>query len=219
VPSCGTPDDYAVVIVDSASHFWRAKGGTLDIADGKYGGWKEARPAQDDLVQGILSSPSHVIVCARSKMKHEQRQEKGRWVVDKLGMEAVQDSTSNTKLNVSLTLDMDHTLTVAKSRTIAVPVGRTFAPGHATEFAEAYREWLAGGEPPAPGHVVKELTDALNALPPAARKSAKGEFVARFGKPDQLRENQVDEARTFVAGLGDHHPDSVLPDDQEGDVA
>src|SRR4051794_16392214 len=41
---------YDVVIVDSFSHFWSGQGGTLDIADGRFTGWKEARPVQREAV-------------------------------------------------------------------------------------------------------------------------------------------------------------------------
>ena len=39
-------ETYDAIIVDSFSHFWTGSGGTLDIADGKFGGWKTARPGQ-----------------------------------------------------------------------------------------------------------------------------------------------------------------------------
>ena len=70
--------EYAVVIVDSTSHFWRKEGGTLDIAGGKFTGWKDARPAQEDLVQALLDCHAHVILCARSKMEHVQEEINGR---------------------------------------------------------------------------------------------------------------------------------------------
>jgi hypothetical protein len=192
-------DSHAVVVVDSLSHFWRGDGGVLSIADGKYTGWKDARPAQADMVEAILGCSAHVILCARSKVAHEQVQERGRWVVKKLGLQVVQDDELEYEINVALELDMDHSLTVAKSRTVAVPVGRTFAAGHAEDFATLYRDWLSVGEPPAPGEVVVALRERIEALPEDARKACKQEFVARIGKPDHLKESQIPDAVDLVA--------------------
>lgn len=191
---------YDVVIVDSLSHFWQADGGTLDIADGKFGGWKTARPAQHDLVDGILAAQAHVIVCVRSKVKYEQTQNtNGKHVVTKIGLSPVQDSDLEYEVNVSVGLDMDHAVTVMKSRTTALPVGRVFRPSHAAEMAELYREWLAGGEPPADRAVVDGLVKRLNALDDEAKKAAKREWVARLGRPEQLRESMVADAEALVA--------------------
>src|SRR5687767_7180971 len=62
--------DFEVVMVDSASHFWQAEGGTLDIAGGRHTGWNEARPEQNHLVQCFKNAPAHVILCTRSKMEY-----------------------------------------------------------------------------------------------------------------------------------------------------
>ena len=211
--------DYDVVIVDSLTHFWRATGGTLDIANGKFTGWAEARPAQEDLVQAILSADAHVIACVRSKMKHEQVLENGKHVVKKLGVGPIQDDDLEYEMNVSLSVDMGHTLAVAKSRTVALPVGREFKPGHAVDMAELYRDWLKGGEPPAGRDVIDGLVSRLNALPDKARAAAKQEFVATLGRPEHLTESQAADAEALVArheiaGDGGEVPDSP-PDGTE----
>lgn len=141
--------DYDVVMVDSLTHFWGATGGTLDIADGKFGGWKVARPAQNDIVSAILSTPAHVIVCVRSKIEHVQEKDErtGKQVVKKLGMAPQQDGTLEYELNLAVEMDIEHRMAVSKSRTTAVPVGRMFAPGHARDLAQTYAEWLKSGEP------------------------------------------------------------------------
>lgn len=189
-----------VIIVDSTTHFWRYEGGTLDIADGAYTGWKEARPAQDDMVRAVLRTDAHVILCTRSKMKHEQVQENGKWKVNKLGMAPIQDDDLEYEMNVSLTLDMGHQLSVAKSRTTTVPVGREYKPGRALEFAETYREWLAGGEPPADHADLDALRERIKALgTPELRKACRGAFVAELCKPDYLRASQVQAASDLIA--------------------
>lgn len=191
--------EFAVIIVDSLSHFWRGEGGTLDIADGKFTGWKAARPAQEDLVAALLRTDAHFIGCSRSKVEHVQEVENGKHVVKKLGMAVIQDDTLEYELNVAAELAMDHTIAVSKSRTIAIPVGRTFKAGHAEDFATLYGDWLKGGEPPAPQQLVEALTRRMNALPEAHRVACKQEFLAAFGRPEHLRESQLEDAETFVA--------------------
>lgn len=211
---------YDVVIVDSLTHFWQATGGTLDIANGKFTGWKEARPAQEDLVRAILSADAHVLVCVRSKMKHEQVVEDGKHKVHKLGMGPIQDADLEYEVNVSVSIDMGHTLAIAKSRTTALPVGREFKPGHAVDLAVLYRDWLKGGEPPADRAVIDALVTRLNALPDAARASAKQEFVAMLGRPEHLTESQVTDAEALVtrheiAGRGGEAPEAPTPNGTE----
>lgn len=208
-------ESYDAIVVDSLSHFWRGSGGTLDIADGKFTGWKAARPAQDDLVAGILDTKAHVILCGRAKIDHVQELENGKHVVKKLGMATIQDDTLEYELNVACEIDMEHRLTVAKSRCTTVPVGRTFAPGHAEDFADLYRDWLAGGEPPAEQAKVDALVTAMNDLPAEQRKACKQEFVAKFGRPDHLPESRLAEAEAFVRGHKVSDVEEGLADDPE----
>lgn len=193
--------EYSVVMIDSTSHFWRKKGGTLDIAGGKFTGWADARPAQEDLVDAVLSCGAHVILCVRSKQEHVQEVDPktGKHVVKKLGMAAQQDDDLEYELNIACELDMKHEIAVSKSRCDAVPVGRTFGAGHAQELAELYRDWLKVGEPPAPQAVVDGLVARIQALPDEQRKACKGEFMATLGKPELMREARVPEAEALVA--------------------
>ena len=191
---------FSVVMVDSMSHFWRKSGGTLDVAGGKFGGWKKARPLQEDLVDAILACDAHVILCARSKQAHVQEEdERGRQVVKKLGMAAQQDDDLEYEMNIGCEIDMEHTIAVSKSRCDAVPVGRQFTAGHAGELAELYRDWLKVGEPPASQAAVDALTARIGALPDVERKACKGEFMATLGRPELLREARLAEAEALVA--------------------
>lgn len=212
-------DIYDVVIVDSFTHFWRGSGGTLDIANGKYTGWADARPAQVDVVEAILECPAHTLVCVREKQAHEQVQENGKWVVKKLGLAPIQDDDFEYEVNVSLNLDMKHTLQVAKSRTNAVPVGTQFHAGHAADFAVTYRDWLAAGEPVASQKETAALIDTLNTIDDVAeRTKAKRVFLECFGRPEFLLESKLEEAAVWVdatvvaANAPDPNADAPAPD-------
>ena len=190
---------YAVVVVDSLSHFWRKSGGTLDIAEGKFSGWKVARPAQEDMIDAILGTKSHVIVNVRAKVEYTQTvDERGRHSVQKLGMAPQQDDTLEYEVNLAAELDIEHRLAIAKSRTMPLPVGKVFAPGHAEEFATIYRDWLRGGEPMPTKEVVDGYLVRLNALPEKVRKEAKADWLASLGKPETLRLAQVEQAEALV---------------------
>lgn len=189
---------YDTIIVDSLSHFWKGEGGTLDIANGDFRGWKEATPAQDDMVTAALRSPAHIILCVRSKMHYEAEQRGDRMRVTKVGLAPIQRDDLEYELNVSARMSMEHVLAIDKTR-CPVLADREFRPGRAHEMAELYAAWLAGGEPVAPPEVVREITDRINALGDDARKACKAEFVAKIGRPELLRESQIDAAHLLVA--------------------
>lgn len=198
--------DHDVIMVDSFSHFWTGTGGTLDIADGRFGGWKTARPAQGDAVAGILSCAAHVIICVRSKIEYaaEEVEQNGRkkQVVKKLGMAPQQDGTLEYELNLAAEIDIDHRISVSKSRTTAVPVGRTFAPGHARDLAKVYAEWLGSGEPFAGLDVQAAIDDARRALT-AEQKRDLWQVWQATGLPADLSLLTVSQAATAQSLLAD----------------
>lgn len=193
--------DYDVVVIDSMSHFWAGTGGTLDIADGKFGGWKTARPAQTDAVEGLLSTTAHVIVCVRSKIEHVQEQDPrtGKQVVKKLGMAPKQDNDLEYELNLAVEISIEHHIAVSKSRTTAVPVGQVFAPGHARDLAVAYRDWLAGGEPFAPAKVRATLDSRIKDLDGAQTRTLIDAWRANgLPKVELLTVSQAELASTLI---------------------
>lgn len=192
---------YDCVGIDSFTHFWRKAGGTLDIAGGQFTGWKDARPAQEDVTEAILEADCHVIACCRSKMEHVQEQDgSGKWQVRKLGMAPQQDDDFEYEVNVALEMDMQHVLAVSKSRTNAVPVGRLFTAGHAAEFAKAWKDWLEGGEAVADRGAVDTMVAALNGVADKGeRVKAKQMFKECFGRPEFILASRLGEAQAWVA--------------------
>ena len=192
--------EYGVVIVDSVSHFWQKEGGTLDIAAGKFSNWKDARPIQERFIEGVLTCGAHVILCARAKNEYVQETDtRGKQVVRLIGMGIKQDDDLAYEVNVALELDQAHNATVTKSRTTVLPVLEVWPGNRWGELAERYKDWLAGGEPPADAKEIEELVARLNALPERARKEAKGEWLAKLGRPETLRASQLDAARDLVS--------------------
>lgn len=190
-------DTYSVIVVDSLTHFWHGPGGVLDIADGKFGGWKTARPAHNDIVQGILAAPAHIIVCVRAQIEHVQELDSrtGKQVVRKLGMAPKQDKDLEYELNLAVEIDIDHRISVSKSRTTAVPVGRTFTAGHARDLAKEYAAWLESGEPFADLEIRAQIDQARRGLSEDAKKDLWAQWKAN-GLPADLSLLTVSQAET-----------------------
>lgn len=190
------------IIIDSATHFWRGEGGTLDIANGKFTGWKEARPVQEALVKAILQCPAHVILCVRSDMAYEQTEDSnGKKRVDRVGMKPQQDADLVYELNVGLDMDMNHNIVVTKTRTAVLPINRTFRAGRANvvELARTYAEWLKGGEPLLGKAEAEALIEMFEKLPGQQDKIlAKQLFIEVFARPEMLRANQLDDAMQWI---------------------
>lgn len=157
-------DQFAVVVVDSLSHFWMGEGGTLDIVDAagarargnSYAGWKEGTPAQAEMVDAMLNSPAHVIVTMRSKTEYVLEQRNGKNVPTKVGMAPVQRDGIEYEFTVTCDLDIEHRLMVGKTR-CSVLAGKVYKPGHSGEMGKVLREWLDGAEDDAPPQPVTQL--------------------------------------------------------------
>lgn len=204
-------DEYDSVIVDSLSHFWRKQGGTLDIAEGKFSGWKVARPAQEDLIEAILGSDAHVLVCVRSKIEHVQEVDAstGKHVVKKLGLAPQQDDTLEYELNLAVEIDIEHRIAVSKSRTTAVPVGTVFPPGHARDLAVNYGTWLGSGEAFADADMRKQIESEIAGLSEEDRKALGAEWrTAGLPKVNLLTVSQAEAAQLLVARA---RADGVVP--------
>lgn len=188
-----------VTIVDTFSKFWQGQGGTLDIAGAAIGGWKVARPVQEALIEQILATNCHVLLGVRSKMEYLIEGGKGNQTVTRLGLAPVQDDALMYEMNVSLDIDMQHQITVSKSRTPAVPVGRMYPAGLERKLAEDYADWLAGGIPPANRQDVDAIVERFSAISAKDDKiRVKTDFVERFGMPHSLTADRVPLANQWL---------------------
>lgn len=195
--------EHSVVIIDSASHFWRGEGGTLDIAGGRFAGWKTATPIQDDLVDAILRAPFHVIVCTRAKQDYAQQLgADGRQEVVKLGLAPIQRDDLEYEFQVVVMMDQQHVMEVGKTR--AAPLaGRKYAANHQGEFAEAYAAWLEEGVALARMQDIDEVRRAVASVHDANRRAAlKREFKGRFGDPESLTHDALPAVHDWLKANG-----------------
>lgn len=199
-------DDYAAIVVDSATHFWMGEGGTLDIKDAAaarsfkgndFAGWQEATPAQNDLVDAFVTTGAHVIVTMRSKMEYVL-DEKNRPV--KVGLAPVQRAGLEYEFTLVGDLDLQHHLTVNKSRYDRVS-DKVFKHGHSIELAEQMAEWLSTAEPWATAAQADDLRRRIRAISPLeARNELVRDLKAQFGVTtlDRLTVEQWGEAVAAV---------------------
>ena len=198
-------EGYEVVVIDSLSHFWEGEGGTLDIVDGasqrangnSFAGWKVGTPALRHLIDTMLGLDAHLIVTMRSKMEYVLEEDsRGKKVPRKIGMAPVMRAGVEYEFTLVGDLDLEHRLSISKSRSDLL-ADQVYQAGRAAEGAETFKTWLEAGEPVAPRNEVDALKSRLNALDGPARKA----FRDQFGRPDGLLLSQLDDAKSYVAGL------------------
>jgi hypothetical protein len=198
-----------VLIVDSLSHFWQGEGGVLDIAGGKFTGWKDARPIQRDLVEAIVRAPCHVIGCMRSKVEFTQEQGRNArgevaQVVKRLGQADIQSDEMPYEFTLAAELDAQHQLTITKSRCRALPLGRVFAPEHETDMAATLLAWLDSAPPAevvgngdSPLDIIHRQDVAAGLVPPFPDgDSPLAQVVAEEGERDRPRREALAQAAT-----------------------
>lgn len=202
---------YGTVIIDSLSRFWSGTDGMLEQVDNagkrgyggnQFGGWKEARPMENAMVEAMLGYPGHVIVTMRTKTAYEIiEDDRGRKVPTKIGLKPEQRDGIEYEFDIVGDLDIENTLTVSKSRCSKLSGAVVRKPG--AEVADVILAWLGDGRP------VLSATDyrdqALTESDPAALRelwtevkraglsgaaivdehgetATLGEFIARKGK-------------------------------------
>jgi hypothetical protein len=148
----GLSKKYAVIICDSLTHFWQGEGGTLDIVDAagqrargnKFAGWKTGTPAQNALVEALLTAECHVIVTMRAKTEYVLEEDgKGRTAPRKVGMAPIQRDGIEFEFTVTADLDQEHRLMITKTRCHLL-ADKVFQPKREREMAVTLREWLDG---------------------------------------------------------------------------
>lgn len=119
---------FQVIIIDSLSHAWSGKGGILEIKDqasasssshNSFDAWRKVTPQHNALVDAILRSSAHIIVCVRTKTEWEiTEDEKGKKKPIKIGLKPEQREGLEYEFTVVLDLSVEgHIATSSKDRT------------------------------------------------------------------------------------------------------
>jgi hypothetical protein len=147
---------YAVVLVDSLTHFWSHEGGTLSVVDAAsarsrgntFSGWKEGTPVQQALYEAILAAPCHVVCTVRSKTDYVlETDSRGKQVPRKVGMAPVQRDGLEYEFDAQFDLDFEHAAIVGKTRCPAI-ADKVYPKGKTKEWARTLLDWLNDGAAP-----------------------------------------------------------------------
>ena len=216
---------YSVIVIDSMSHAWEGEGGILDMHDAatkrqrtenSYTAWKDVTPVHREFVDAMLQSPAHIIATMRAKMEYSQEKDgNGKTVIRKIGLAPVQRAGTEYEFTVVCDMDVEHTLTVSKSRCkpLADKVARM--PGGA--FFDALRDWLNSGEAPVPPQPKQEpVIDPEEIYNEAARRIVKsnGKEIAigdmTKEQLDWLLANGKDQKNVDAAAIVMQHDYSMI---------
>lgn len=171
---------YDVVIVDSLSHAWAGEGGALEQAEqaasryggNKFAGWADVTPLQNRLVNTILTYPTHLIATLRMKIEYALvTDERGKQKPQKLGLGIIQRDSFEYEFDIIGQLDVDHNLTITKTRCFALDGFMAKKPDG--EMGKTIKAWLEGGEPVKMFNSLDDLLFQINLDFGLAEKGAK----------------------------------------------
>jgi hypothetical protein len=142
-------NNYDVLIVDSASHWWE---GVLEYKNqlDKRGGnsftnWNTANEHYQLVLRALLFSKIHVIACMRSKMEYVLEQnDKGKQVPHKVGLAPIMRDGIEYEFSTVLDLDMHHQAKASKDRT---GLFGDMIFQITEETGERYKDWLNYNQP------------------------------------------------------------------------
>lgn len=115
-----------VIIIDSLSAYWTGEGGALD-KQGKiaartgnsYTAWRDVTPEYNRVIDTILQSSCHVIMCTRAKMEYvQEKNANGKTVVRAVGMGLQSRDGLEYEASLHFMLSVpDHVANATKDRT------------------------------------------------------------------------------------------------------
>lgn len=186
--------------VDSLTHAWAGKGGSLEIKDklgrkqgyNDYTAWGPVTAMQNRLIEAMLTYPGHLVTTMRLKMEHvlEEDSITKKKVVRKVGLAPVQRDGLEYEFDLVGDLDQDHNFSVSKTRCSSLDGYAVNKPGE--EVIRKMKDWLESGEAaqarakPAPVAAAKEAIPAVSAPALTAASS-----TAQGAAPVQEAESQT----------------------------
>lgn len=195
-------DNYAVLDIDSLTHFWNGAGGILEMVDsagarggGNFAGWKIATPIQQKMVDTILAFPGHVICTMRSKTEYViEQNDRGKMQPKKMGMAPIQRDGMEYEFTMVIEMDTDHRLLIGKNRCAPLD-GRTFTMSNSLEAANIFLTWLKSGDPLLKVEDREALDASIRSLTPGQRRA----LAVAWGEKGLPRVGMVTEAQATSA--------------------
>lgn len=192
---------YGVLVIDSLSHAWNGEGGVLSIVDAaskkmqnnKFAGWGEGRPVQNRLANAIINTPVHLICTMRSKTAWDlQEGSGGKTKPVKIGLEPIQSDDLDYEFLLSFMLDMQHEMTVTKTRFDPYGIDHTLTLDDYDAFITEALAWVKTG--------VKAPVFGLS-KPDVAATFARGHYDDGLNAEDLLSALGVSGLREFPGSV------------------
>lgn len=213
---------FAVVVIDSLSHFWAGSGGVLEIVDeaksrfkgNTHAAWQVGTPLQQKMVDAILAYNGHTLATMRAKTEWAMEQdERGRTTPTKIGLSPQQRDMIEYEFTLMLDIDVEHRASVSKTR-CELLADRTFAASETVEAARLFQSWLGSGDPLIDRNARDRINQEIAALNPEARKQLTALWTAAsLPKVALLSHDQALEAQGLISVVGDtvgtHQPDTA----------
>jgi DNA polymerase III delta prime subunit len=196
---------YEVIVIDSLSHAWFAE---LDLAGKAFDGWKNVRPLERALIDAMLASPAHIIGTMRTKTEwvmesYINKQGKECVAPKKVGTAPIQASGIEYEFDLAGELDLNHLLTISKSRCPQLSNTTHLNPGQ--ELAETMLDWLRDGVP-APetalekGQRIRAAREAVGMSADEVKLIMEAEFNRT--SPAQLSSEDCDRLIALIEAVG-----------------
>jgi len=198
---------FAVVVIDSLTHFWSGKGGVLDIVNqatskGKnsYTAWADGTPLHQAMIDAILAFNGHVIVTMRAKTEYTMdKNANGRTEITKLGMAPQQRDGIEYEFTLFLDVDLQHRVTVSKSRCSTL-ADRTFTTHEGNELMGEFVNWLGAGDELISKNQKDGIDGKIRLLSDSGRHALKGLWSeAGLPKVANLPISRIAEAEELIS--------------------
>jgi hypothetical protein len=139
--------DYDVIVIDSLSHAWFWELNETSKAMNSFTAWGKVRPLERALIDAMLAAPAHVIVTMRTKTEWVlvDSPKSGKPMPERVGTAPIQASGIEYEFDIAGELDLNHLLTISKSRCPELSSTTHLNPGQ--ELAKRMLIWLTDGEP------------------------------------------------------------------------
>jgi ABC-type dipeptide/oligopeptide/nickel transport system ATPase component len=195
---------YKVIVIDSLSHAWFAE---LELAGKSFDGWKSVRPLERALIDAMLASPAHVIATMRTKTEwvmeeYVNKQGKTCSAPKRVGTAPIQASGIEYEFDLAGEIDLNHLLSISKSRCPALSNTTHLNPGK--ELADTMLKWLTEGAP-APetalqkGQRIKQAREAAGMTTEEVKLIMEAEF--HRSNPAQLSSEQCDRLIEMIQAM------------------
>lgn len=141
---------FEVCIIDSITHEWEGTGGCEEIATGgnsKNPRWNIAKAEHKKMMNVLLNSSMHLIICARAREKVKIRNEGGRTIYEDIGLQPIVEKNFVFEMTASLMLyDQGKRRELIKVNDDLMPVLGRQSGYLGVDEGRALAEWVSGGD-------------------------------------------------------------------------